>query len=388
MFKLLVKMLVLVFAPVIFAIYICVMISKSVGGHIEPGSVQAWGSLFVIVLGSVGAMLFVYYIAKNNAIGNKFFYFILDQEEGLYFTHIGKGMTANYIKKQVPAGEKIKSGFSLLRIVLFFFYRSPGISLIGLSRMEAIFKINRKYCFAEELLMRCDLMQYSKKIAAVKRIKYFSKGCEAWIVTMSEGIENVNKMIIYRNTSNYDVLVNKLEELYTGKEIADYELSVKQMKQVKSNIYRRLGVICLSMFVLLVLLVLSYFMYMQANYNAEIYSPGVIKRIENILANRSKRRIIYIIYIIVFVWLTTFVKLIIDLKRTTNFKCVPVEVVEYNRAKRSITTIFYEYNYFASVRYNGELVRVGVSKKMWMRGKVDTAALVLRKNIPYCLVDR
>ncbi len=388
MFKALIKMLALALAPVILAVYICGMISKSVGGHIEIGSVQAWGILFVIVLASVSAMLFVYFISKYNAIGNKYFYYILDQDEGLYYTHIGRGKVANYIKKQAPVGEKLKLRFSLLYAVLFFIYKSPGISLIGLSGMEAIFKINRKYCFAEELLMKCDLMQYSIKIEAVRKIKYFSKGCEAWIVTINEGIEKVNKVIIYRNTSNYDMLVNKLNELYTGKEISGYELSLEQIKQVKSNIYRRLGVYCLSLFILLVLAVISYYMYMRAKYNAEIYAPIIAKKIENRLAFRSARRIIRIIYIIAFVWVTTFVKLIIDLKKAAKYKYVPVEVVEYNEAKRSIANLFNDYKYFATVRYNGELVRVGISKKMWMREKVDTGALVLRNNIPYCLVDR
>lgn len=386
--KVLMEMLAAGAVPIILSVYVCGMISKSVGGHIEAGSVQAWGSLFVVVLASASAMLLIYLISKYNAVGNKYFYYILDQDEGLYYTHIGRGKAANYIKNHTPVGERIKTRISLLHALLLFLYRSPGISLINLSRMESYFKINRKYRFAEEFLMKCELKQCCRKIVAVKKIKYFSKGCEAWIATMNEGIENVNKMIIYRNTSNYDVLVNKLNALYTGKEVQDYELSCEQIKQVKSNIYRRLGVFCLALLVLLVLMVLSYYMYMQANYKAQIYAPSIIKRIENMLAYRSKRRIVYIIYFIVCVLMTSFVKMLIDLVKITRFKYVPVEVVEYTETKRSAVNLLRDYNYFATVKYKGELIQVGISKKMWMREKVDVAALVLRKGVPYCLVDR
>lgn len=386
--KVLMEMLVAGVVPIILSIYVYGMISKSAGGHIEAGSVQAWGGLFVIILASASAMLFIYLVSKYNAVGNKYFYYILDEDEGLYYTHIGRGKVANYIKSHTPVGEKIKARISLLHVLLFLLYRRPGISLINFSRMESYFKINRKYRLAEEFLMKCELKQCCRKIVAVKKIKYFSKGCEAWIATMNEGVENVNKMIIYRNTSNYDVLMNKLKALHTGKEVQDYELSCEQIKQVKSNIYRRLGVFCLSLLVLLVLMVLSYYMYMQANYKAQIYAPNIVKRLENMLAYRSKRRIVYIIYFIVCVLMTTFVKMLIDLAKITRFKYVPVEVVEYTETKRSAVNLFHDYNYFATVRYKGELIQVGISKKMWMREKVDMAALVLRKGVPYCLVDR
>ncbi len=386
--KLLIKMLAAGVVPVILAVYICVMISKSAGGHVEAGSVQAWGSLFVILLASAGAMSFIYLVSKYNAVGNKYFYYILDQDEGLYYTHIGRGKIAGYIKSHTPVGEKIKAGISLLHILLFFVYRSPGISLINLSQMESVFKINRKYRFAEELLMKSDLKQYCTQIVAVKRIKYFSGGCEAWIVTMNDGVENVNKMIIYRNTSNYDVLMNKLNELCTGKETQSYELSLGQIRQVKGNIYHRFGVLCLVLLAFMALIIISCDTYLRANYKAEIYASSMIGWFESILANRSMRRIITIIYILAFVWLTTFIKLIIDLTRTSGFKYVPVEVVEYIEPKHSVTNVLNQYNYFATVRYKGEVVRVGISKTMWMRGKVDTAALVLKKEVPYCLVDR
>lgn len=386
--KLLLKMLVAGAVPVLLSVYVCGMIAESAGGHIEAGSVQAWGSLFVIVFASVSAMLLIYLISKYNAVGNKYFYYILDQDEGLYYTHIGMGRVANYIKNHTPVGERIKARFSLLYVCLFFLYKNPGISIIRLSKMESYFKINRRYRFAEELLMKCELKQYCTKIVAVKKINYFSRGCEAWIVTMNEGIENVNKMIIYRNTSNYDVLVNRLNALYTGKEMQVYELSCEQIKQVRSNIYRRVGVFCLLLSVLLAFIVLSYYMYMQANYKAQIYTPGIIKRIEHTLAYRSKRRMMYIIYFIVCVLMTNFVKMLIDLVKTARLKYVPVEVVEYIETKRPAVNLFRDYTYFATVRYQGELVQVGISKKMWMRAKVDTAALVLRKGVPYCLVNK
>lgn len=386
--KLLIKGLVAGLTPVFLAIYISIMISGSAGGHIEPQSIQAWGGLAVIVIGSFSAMLMLRGISKYSAVGNKFYYYVLDKDKGLYFTHIGIGNVGYYIKKHAPMGEKIKNRVSIIYVLLFSLSRNSGVSAVQLARLESYFKINRKYHFAEELLMHQNLDQYCTKIVAVKKIKYFSKGCEVWIVTMSQGVERVQKMIIYRNTSNYAALIKRLNELYTGNEVMDYELSCEQVKQVRDNIYRRLGVFCISLFVVLLLIVISYVMYMQAKHKAEIYDLSIMKRFEYILAYRSERRMIYIIIVAVDLLIVGFVKMLVDLVRITRFKCVPVDVVEYLETKHSALNILNNYNYFATVRYKGELVRVGMSKKMWKKGKVDRACLVLRKNVPYCIVER
>lgn len=386
--KLLIKGLVAGFTPIFLAIYIYMMISKSAGGHIEPQSIQAWGGLAVVVIGSVSAMLSLRGISKYSAVGNKFYYYVLDKDKGLYYTHIGMGNVGYYIKKHAPMGEKIKNRVSILYILLFFLSRNSGVSVVQLARMESYFKINKKYHFAEELLMHQNLEQYCTKIVAVKKIKYFSKGCEVWLVTMSQGVERVKNMIIYRNTSNYAALMKRLNELYIGNEVMDYELSCEQVKQVRNNIYRRLGVFCISLFVALLLIVISYVMYIQAKYKAEIYDSSIMERFENILAYRSERRMISVIIVAVDLLIVGFVKMLVDLARITRFKCVPVEVVEYLETKHSALNILNDYNYFATVRYKGELVRVGMSKTMWKKGKVDRACLVLRKNVPYCIVER
>lgn len=386
--KLLIKGLVAGFAPIVLAIYIYMMISKSAGGHIEPQSIQAWGGLAVIVIGSVSAMLSLRGISKYSAVGNKFYYYVLDKDKGLYYTHIGMGNVGYYIKKHAPMGEKIKNRVSLIYILLFFLSRNSGVSVVQLARMESYFKINRKYHFAEELLMNQNPEQYCTKIVAVKKIKYFSKGCEVWLVTMSQGVERVKNMIIYRNTSNYAALMKRLNELYIGNEVMDYDLSCEQVKQVRNNIYRRLGVFCISLFVALLLIVISYVMYIQAKYKAEIYDSSIMERFENILAYRSERRMISVIIVAVDLLIVGFVKMLMDLAGITRFKCVPVEVVEYLETKHSALNILNDYNYFAAVRYKGEVVRVGMSKKMWKKGKVDRAYLVLRKNVPYCIVER
>ncbi len=385
--KLLIKALIAGFAPIILTVYLCMMISKSAGGHMEPQSIQAWGVLAVIVTGSVSVMLSLRGISKYTAVGNKFYYYVLDRDKGLYYTHIGMGNVGYYIKKHAPMGEKIKNRVSFIYILLLFLNRNSRMSVVRLARMESYFKLDRKYHFAEELLMSQNPEQYCTKVTAVKKIKYFSRGCEVWIITMGQGVEHVQKMIIYRSTSNYAALIKKLNELYTGNEVMNYELSCEQVKQVRVNIYRRLGVFCFSLFTMLLLIVISYSMYIQANYKAEIYDPYIIKLFEYFMARRSARRMLYIIIVAVDLLILSFVKMVVDLARVTRFKCVPVEVVDYLERKHSISNIFNDYNYFATVRYKGELIRIGMSKKMWKKGKVDRAYLVLRKNVPYCIID-
>lgn len=57
-------------APVFLSICICLLISKSIGGF-KPHTIQAWGGMVIILLGSVCAMLSLYFISKYNAVGNK-----------------------------------------------------------------------------------------------------------------------------------------------------------------------------------------------------------------------------------------------------------------------------------------------------------------------------
>lgn len=374
-------------APVFLSICICLLISKSIGGF-KPHTIQAWGGMVIILLGSVCAMLSLYFISKYNAVGNKFFYFILDKDEGLYFTHIGMGRIGNYIREHTPVGEKIKTRFSFFYTILFFLYRNPGISLIQLTKMESNLKINKKYHFAEQVLLSNDFKNYCTRIVAVEKIKYFYKGCEVWLATMEYGIKRVKKQVIYRNTTNYAMLMEKINELYTGNEVSAYDLSVSEIKQVRKNIYRRIGTFCIGVLVLLIFALISYSTYISASSNAALYEPGVIKRFESILAYRSMRRIFKIVYFVLFVEAVAFVKMIIDLLKTSKFKCLPVEVVEYIAPEHSIQNIFDDYKYFATVLYRGEPVRVGMSKTMWKQGKKEKVSLVLKKNVPYCIVDR
>ena len=114
----------------------------------------------------------------------------------------------------------------------------------------------------------------------------------------------------------------------------------------------------------------------------------VIRQLEYFLARSSKRRIIYIIIVAVDLLVVSFIKMVVDLASITRFKCVPVEVVAYSERKHSLLNIFNDFNYFATVRYKGELIRSGMSKQMWKKGKINRAYLVLRKNVPYCIVER
>lgn len=200
-----------VVVPVVLAIFASNLISKSVGYRIQPGTWQAWASFLVVMGGSAFAVFGLWLCSRYNALGNKFYYYIIDEKDGLSFAHMGRSSLAYYVEKKATLLEKVKSTPSFLYVLIYLLGRQSRGIAFQLARMEMYFKVNRKHHFVEELLLGESYAGYCEKIVGVRKIKYFSKGCEVWLVSLKDGVEQETKQIIYRSTQNYDLLMSKIK---------------------------------------------------------------------------------------------------------------------------------------------------------------------------------
>lgn len=372
--------------PIILAIFGFQLLSESVNHHIEPGTIQAYMSLFLVVAASFLSAMSIALLAKYNAIGNKFYYYIFDRKDGLYFAHMGLENLGCYVQKNTPLFEKIKESPSFLYVILFLFSRQWRAQAYRLAKMQMYFKVNQKFHFVEKLLLSDDYAGYCHKVVSVKNIRYFSKGCEVTLLYLRKGVEVESKQIIYHETENYDLLMNKIKELQPNARIG-YELSENQLKQVRKNMYRRTAVLLLGVCILACVFVGSFNTYFTANYKASVLSPGFFQIMQERLAYRSMRRIAGIIFFFFSTILVAFGKIIYDFVKTDHFTYHAVEVTEYFESRESIfKKMLSDYRYFAKVKYNNSTITVGLSKEMWDKKDSVTPLLVFRKQVPYCLI--
>ena len=89
-----------VVVPVVLAVFVSNFISKSAGYRIQTGTWQAWASFLVVMGGSAFAMFGLWLCSRYNALGNKFYYYIIDENDGLSFAHMGRGSLAYYVEKR------------------------------------------------------------------------------------------------------------------------------------------------------------------------------------------------------------------------------------------------------------------------------------------------
>lgn len=372
--------------PVALAIFVSNLISKSVGYRIQPGTWQAWASFFVVMGGSVFAVFGLWLCSRHNALGNKFYYYIIDEKDGLSFAHMGRDSLAYYVEKKATLLEKVKSTPSFLYVLIYLFGRQSRGIAIQLARMEMYFKVNRKHHFVEELLLGESYAGYCEKIVGVRKIKYFSKGCEVWLVSLKDGVEQETKQIIYRSTQNYDLLMSKIKAFESDAR-KGFELTNNHVKQVRRNICRRVGIVILDILCLTGIIIGSFRLYLSASYNVSVWETGVFRMLEQRIAYRSRRRIFRVIYFIIFTILAALGKMLLDAFRPNVFTYVSAEVEEYYEPKGSVLKkVAGDYRYFAKVRYGDGTVDVGLSKAMWTKKENVKPLLVLRKNIPYCLI--
>lgn len=372
-------------APIILSFFIYRFISKSAGYRIQAGTWQAYASLIVIVSGALIAMLALYFCGKHKALGNKFIYYIIDNDD-VFYANMGSGNLSYYIKKNTPLSEKVKATPSILYIIMYALSGQNRGNALRLAKMQTYFKLNQKYCFVEKLLLSENYSDYCEKITAVKKIRFFSNGCEVFLVSLQNGAEHEIKQVIYRNTENYDLLISKLKDLSAVSRYGD-ELSDVQMKQVRRGIFRRTGIIMLEIVLTLILILISYIMYLSTSSDAGMIKESIFKRMKQTLAYRSEKRIYKGIIYSFFLLILPLSKMLLDIVKTSSFTCVPAEVLEYYKPKGSILKkIDMTHPYFAKVKYGNTTVDVGMNKEMWVRKDSVKPLLVLRKNIPYCLI--
>ena len=230
---------------------------------------------------------------------------------------------------------------------------------------------------------------YADKIVAVHKMKYFSKGCKVWYAVMIRGVQQDRTQYIYRETTNYDLLMAKLKEMCVNTRTG-YELSAEQVKKVRKNIYRRVAIATLSAVGSLIILALSYDLYLDASHSAEELSQSgtvVLSFLKGRIAFRSYRRVINIIYYVAIVLGGLLLTLLSDAVRVHIFTIVEAETLEYYKPKGfHLKQLLGDYRYFAKVKYNGMTVNVGMSKETWEKKEQGKVVLVLRKNVPYCLI--
>ena len=370
-----------------------ILISKSVGGRIEPGSWQAWASMLIVVAGSIVIVLAIVFWGKYNAYGNRFIYFIIHEENGLSVAGLNNGKLCGYVESEAMALEKIKAMPSPLYLLLYILCSKRRWMARKLARMQGYFLVNQKHHFIEKLLLGPNYSQYSDKIFSVSRIKYFSKGCEVFYTVMANGVQEERRQYIYRETTNYDILLAKLKELCkeSNKESrTGWELSDEQVKQIRKNICRRLAIL----FVLAVVIVIvAYFgiqRYYESSAKAEMLQQAgeaVLSYGQSVLASRGRRRAYKGVIFVVVVMGAALIKLLSDAIRVHMFTCVRAEVVNYFQKSGSwYRRCTSDYPYYATVRYNNMTVTVGLSKEMWEKREEVRPLLVLKKGTPYCLI--
>ena len=375
--------------PIIFMVVGYIIINKSAGGIIVANTWQAWASMLITVGGSFFVIYSLLVWAKYNALGNKFYYFIMHEGEGVSVARLDTGKLGTYVAKQANALEKIKSAPSPLYILLFLLCSKRRAEAYRLAWMQMYFKINQKHHFVEKLLLSNACENYADKIVAVHKIKYFSRGCEIWYAIMINGVQQDRKQYIYRETTNYELLLAKLKEMCADTRTG-YELSSEQAKKVRKNIYRRVGIAALSAIIGLLVLVGSYNLYLDASYTAEELAQSeaaVFSFLEGRIAFRSYRRVFNLFYYIAIVLGGVLLKLISDAIRVHIFTCVNVEVLEFSKTKKfHIKRLLGDYPCFAKVQYNGMTLKVGMSKETYENRENGKLLLVLRKGVPYCIL--
>ncbi len=389
--KALLKIIIYIVLPIILMIVGYAFLNKSAGGMIVANTWQAWASMVITVGGSFLVIFSLLIWAKYNAFGNKFYYFIIHEEDGLSVARLDTGKLGTYVAKQAKTLEKIKATPSPLYILLFLLCSKRRADAYRLAWMQMYFKVNQKHKFIEKLLLSSAYENYSDKIVAVHKIKYFSRGCEVWYAVMINGVQQDRKQYIYRETTNYELLLAKLKEMCANTRTG-YELSVEQVKKVRKNIYRRVAIAVISAVASLFILACSYNLYLDASYKAgEMSQSGVIvfSFLEGRIAFRSYRRVINIIYYVTIVIGGILLKLLSDAIRVHIFTYVYAEVLEYYEVKGfHLKRLLGDYQYFAKVQYNGMTFKVGMSKETWEKRKPGNIWLVLRKKTPYCMIHQ
>ena len=383
----LLKTFVLAWLPIIMGIFIYYLLAKSVEFKILPGTWQAYVSLLIVVVASTGAIMTIKLYSKRNNVGNKFLYYVIS-DEGLYFTHLAFDEIGRFIRAHTKSIAKLASVPMWMYVLAFMLNGSSRYHAIRLARAETSFRINKKYQIAERLLKSDEYKLCCNKVLAVTKLKEYSYGCEVTWKYLRNGVEGIETHIIYKNTNNYEQLINEFKKRIALENVGDI-LNKAEKRQLYANVVRISLTLLLGAFVIIVVAIDSYGLYLRNIGEAENLSDGMLKSFRYFLAYRGRRRSIRGIYGILLLVIIPIVKMVVDIINIKKFTVTSVKVIDYYKPKRKIYyEVLSEFHYFATVKWSTGTVTVGLSKDMWKQRESVEPLLVLRKGVPYCLIYR
>lgn len=383
----LLKTFVLAWLPIIVGIFLYYLLAKSVEFKILPGTWQAYASLLIVVAASAGAIMTIKLYSSRNNVGNKFLYYVIS-DEGLYFTHLGFDEIGRFIRAHTKSIAKLASVPMWMYVLVFMLNGSSRYSAIWLARVETSFRINKKYQIAERLLKSDEYKLCCNKVLAVTKLKEYSYGCEVTWKYLRNGVEGIETHIIYKNTNNYEQLINEFKKRIASENVGDI-LNKAEKRQLYANVVRISLTLLLGALVVVVVAIDSYGLYLRNTGAAEDLSDGILKSFRYFLAYRGRRRSIRGIYGILLFVIIPIVKMIVDIINVKKFTVISVKIIDYYKPNRKIYyEILSEFHYFATVKWNAGTVSVGLSKHMWKQKDNVEPMLVLRKGVPYCLIYR
>lgn len=381
---------------------------------LAPGSAAASASGMIIVAAAVVSCLGTYYFARNNAVGNKYKYFIIDEDGRLMYTNSGKEEIFAYYSKNVPISEKLKSTPNALFGMTFFHGMKPFIGAFSYLRMEQFFKYNQKHRLAEKLLSGADYRLYCRQIISVERIKFFKSGCNAAFTLIINGEKKHENCNLYTSMNGYSELVGCMLKLY-GKELSSVQLkkfevqsahpfissfpkndtkktatlSESELRQVRKLLVRKNILFLIFAAILIILTVLSLMQSQSTAYKSDAVDLLVFSKMYSWLSARAYRRACLCIFYILMAAVSMF-KCIVEWFSAKKCTKEEPESVRYEIPKKMLGGLLEYSRYKASVDYihSGQsfTVVLGVSSKLWNNRNNERAVLVMKNNAPCCLI--
>lgn len=371
------KMFVVWILPIIL-IFIIPLVIFDANSLKDPSTIQ--NKLYTIII-LLGFPTYIYYLYKWNReniyiLGNKSLYFI-DDGDSLYYANLSSGQLGDYIKHNVKLTEKVKYTPSVILYAIVFFFRTFGMSKLSFLKQQLYFKMNLKKHFCEDILNSKDYKLYSTAIYSIKNIKNFRNGIEVNAIIIGNGKEYNKTFYIYDTTENFDELKNRLYSMKENSEFYDgINLDNEKLNIINKVIYRKILMFLVLVVFLSIIIVIRYL-----SYKHDIqYNFFLMDYLASINIYKSK----LIIGILVILIVKVFGRNIYDLFNKWQFTYKDIEIEEFTKLNESkILNLVEDFKTYAWIKYNDKIIKVGVYGK-----KNKNSYLILRNNIPYCLISK
>lgn len=399
--------------PIAAAATAIMLIRREYG--LQPGSSAASACGWLFVAAIIISCVSTYYFARNNAAGNKYKYFVLDEKGRLMYTNAGKGAIFAYYSKNVPMSEKLKATPNALFGITFFHGLKPFYSGFSYMRMEQFFKYNQKHKLAELLLSGNSYQLYCRQIVSVSSIKFFRNGCTVVFSSISNGNTNRETCHIYTSMNGYETVVGCMLQLMNKKlskpqyrlfemqqtathnapyaedmEAASMKpLSAPELHQARKLIIRKnvIALVCAAIFLLLA--VLSLMQWRSTAEKSEHINAFVFSKAYAWLSARAHRRA-YICLLWIIMSASSAFKSIREWFSAKQFVKTDVTLLKYIAPEKKLSSLLDDYRYKASVEYfyAGRYFTavLGVSRTLWDNRENGNAALVMKNDTPCFLI--